>query len=67
MTTQALIKNIETRMKKNQLPLVIMSLEEWHQIEDIMEELSSPTLIKDVKKARSDYKKGRAIEYKSSN
>ncbi|MBI2674661.1 MAG: hypothetical protein HYX22_02920 [Candidatus Yanofskybacteria bacterium] len=54
-------------MKKNQLPLVIMSLEEWHQIEDIMEELSSPTLIKDVKKARSDYKKGRAIEYKSSN
>ncbi len=67
MTTQALVKNIETRMKKNQLPLVVMSLEEWHQIEDIMEELSSSKLIKYIKKARNDYKKGRAIEYKPSN
>jgi len=67
MTTQALVKNIEARMKKNQLPLVVMSLEEWHQIEDIMEELSSPKLIKDVQKARNDYKSGRAIEYKPSN
>ena len=44
-----------------------MSLEEWHQIEDILEELSSPQLLKNVKKARDDYKKGKAVEYKSLN
>lgn len=64
---QTLLKNFESQIKKSKSPLVIMSLEEWHQIEDILEEASSPRLIKDIKKARDDYKKGKAIEYKSLN
>ncbi len=67
MVNQALIKNIESRIKQGQSPLVILSLEEWHQIEDIIEELSSPKLLQDIKKARDEYKKGKAIEYKSLN
>ncbi|OGM99357.1 MAG: hypothetical protein A2817_01615 [Candidatus Yanofskybacteria bacterium RIFCSPHIGHO2_01_FULL_39_8b] len=67
MTNQALIKSIESRIKQGQSPLVILSLEEWHQIEDIIEELSSPRLLKDIKKARDDYKKRKAVEYKSLN
>lgn len=67
MINRALIQDIEFRIKKSQSPLVIMSLEEWRQIEDIIEELSSSKLLKDIKKARNDYKKGNGIEYKFLN
>lgn len=63
MTTQTLLKNIDTQIKKGKSPLVILSLEEWRQIEDIISELSSPRLLKNISKARQDYKKGRAIPY----
>ena len=65
MTTQALLKNIDTQIKKGKSPLVVLSLEEWRQIEDIIGELSSPRLLKSIKKARQDYKKGRAVRYGS--
>lgn len=49
------------------MPLVILSLEEWHRVEDTIEELSSHKLLASIKKARDDYKKGKTIEYKSLN
>lgn len=64
---QALLKNLESQIKKNRSPVVVMSLDEWHQIEDLIEELSSPKLLEDIKKSRDDYKKGRVVEYKLLN
>lgn len=67
MTTQTLLKNIETKIKKSKSPLVVLSLSEWQQIEDVINELSSPQLLKSMTRARDDYKKGKTITYKSSN
>lgn len=67
MTTQTLLKNIETKIKKGKSPLVVLSLSEWQQIEDVINELSSPQLLKSMTQARDDYKKGKIITYKSSN
>jgi len=67
MTTQTLLKNIDTQIKKGKSPLVILTLEEWRQVEDIINELSSPRLLKSINKARQSYKKGRLIPYESSD
>lgn len=66
MTTQALFKKVDAEIKRGKSPLVVLSLEEWRQIEDIISELSSPQLLKSVARARLDYKKGRAIPYQLS-
>lgn len=65
MTTQTLLKNIESKIKNGKSPLVVLSLAEWQQIEDIINELSSPQLLKSISQARDDYKNGGAIPYKS--
>ena len=64
MSTQTLLKKIEAKIKKGSSPKVVLSLAEWHQIEDIIRELSSPQLVKSIQAARNDYKKGKAAAYK---
>ncbi|MBI4087268.1 MAG: hypothetical protein HY434_00345 [Candidatus Liptonbacteria bacterium] len=65
MSTQTLLKNIETKIKKSNSPLVVLSLAEWRQIEDVIRELSSPRLLESIEDARNDYKKGKAVAYQS--
>jgi hypothetical protein len=63
MTSNSLLKNIKTQIAKGKSPLVVLPLEEWQKVEDVLEELSSPMLQKTISKAREDYKKGKAIPY----
>ncbi len=66
MTNQALLEKIEKRLKvtKGQQPSVILPLNDWQLVEDMILELSSPRLAKSILRARSDYKKNKGIEYK---
>ncbi|OHB21696.1 MAG: hypothetical protein A2939_04910 [Parcubacteria group bacterium RIFCSPLOWO2_01_FULL_48_18] len=59
MTTQTLLKNINIQIKKERSPLVVLSLNQWQQIEDIISELSSPQLLESIREARKDYKKAK--------
>ena len=60
MTTQALLRNIELQIKKDKSPLVVLPLEQWEQIEDILSELSSPQLLKSIGTARKGISKAKA-------
>jgi len=66
MKNTNVLEKIEHRVFKGKTPFVILPLEEWKIIEDIISEISSPNLIKSISKARKDYKKGKAIEYNFS-
>lgn len=44
-------------------PFVRLPLTLWEQLEDILEELSSPKLLRSIRSARKDYKIGRGISY----
>lgn len=59
------INKIEQRVKikYGKKPEVHLSLEDWRQIQDIILELSSPKLLKSIKKAREDYQNKRGILY----
>ena len=62
MTTQALLRNIESQIKRDKSPLVVLPLEQWEQIEDILSELSSPRLLKSIKSTRLGVAKARAYK-----
>lgn len=44
-------------------PFVRLSLALWEQLEDILEELSSPRLLRSIRSVRKEYKMGRVIPY----
>lgn len=60
------LEKIEHRVIKGKTPFVVLPLEEWKIIEDIISEISSPNLLKSIAKARKDYKKSKTVEYKFS-
>ncbi len=62
MIAQTLLKNINTQIKKEKSPLVILSLDQWQQIEDVISELASPQLLKSIREARKDYKKAKSYK-----
>ena len=62
MTTQALLRNIELQIKRDKSPFVVLPLEKWEQIEDILSELSSPRLLKSIKSARLGVTKAKAYK-----
>ena len=66
MKNTNVLEKIEHRVLKGKTPLVVLPLEDWKIIEDIISEISSPNLLKGITKARKDYKKGKAVEYKFS-
>lgn len=66
MKNTSVLEKIEHRILKGRTPLVVLPLEEWKIIEDIISEISSPKLLKSINQARKDYKKGKAVEYKFS-
>lgn len=52
--------------KIGKTPVVVLSLEKWHEIEDALEEytlMTSPSYLKSVQKAREDLKRGRVYEF----
>ncbi len=67
MTTKTLFEQIEKRVKiikkSPTPPTVVLPLRDWEMIEDMILELSSPQLLKSIKKARQDYKKGKGVRY----
>ena len=66
MATQTLFRQIEKRVKitRGKRPSVVLSLPDWEIIEDIILELSSPKLLREIQLARQDYKKGAGVEYR---
>lgn len=61
-----LVKDITgkvSHVKSRQAPFVVLPLEQWEQIEDILEELASPALVKSIVAGRAAYKAGRVIPY----
>jgi len=40
-------------------------LEDWHQMEDILAEISSPTLKRQIRQARKNYQKGKFVPYEN--
>jgi hypothetical protein len=65
MTKQALIERISKKAKISHgaRPRVTLLLRDWEAIQDLVLELSSPNLIKSVKRAREDYQKGYGIPH----
>lgn len=68
MTTNiaTLVKNITGKVsyvKGGQTPFVVLPLEQWERIEDVLEELASPALVKSIVAGRAAYKAGRVIPY----
>lgn len=66
MKNVSVLEKIDHRILKGKTPLVVLPLEEWKIIEDIISEISSPNLLKSIAKARKDYKKSKTVEYKFS-
>jgi PHD/YefM family antitoxin component YafN of YafNO toxin-antitoxin module len=61
-----LLKDISKKrsmMKSGATPFVVLPLEQWEQIEDILEELGSPKLVKSIVEERAAYHAGRTIPY----
>lgn len=52
-----------SHIKNGQAPFVVLPLEQWDQIQDILEELASPTLVKSIVAGRTAYKAGRVVPY----
>ena len=44
-------------------PFVVVPLEQWEQIEDMLGELASPGLVRSIIAGRAAYKAGRAVPY----
>ena len=68
MTTaiSTLVKDIASKVahvKSGQIPFVVLPLEQWEQIEDMLKELASPALARSIAAGRVAYKAGRAIPY----
>lgn len=66
MKNTNVLEKIEHRVLRGKTPLVVLPLEEWKIIEDIISEISSPNLLRSIAKARKDYKRGKAVEYQFS-
>jgi PHD/YefM family antitoxin component YafN of YafNO toxin-antitoxin module len=62
VTTQALLKSIDSKIKKSKSPFVVLPLEEWQQIEDVICELFSPQLLKSIRESRKSYKKAKSYK-----
>ena len=48
---------------KGGAPFVVLPLELWERIEDVLAELASPRLAKQIAQERAAYKSGRALPY----
>lgn len=66
MSNLSVLEKIEKRIKikSGPQPEVVLSLLDWRLIEDMILELSSPQLIKSIRKAREDYVLGKGVQYK---
>ena len=65
-TISTLVKDITTNVahvKSGQTPFVVLPLEQWEQIEDMLGEIASPTLARSIVAGRVAYKAGRAVPY----
>ena len=60
------MRNIGLQIKRGNSPLVVLPLEEWQRIEDVISELSAPKLLKSIDRARKDYKNGKAVSFKTT-
>jgi len=49
---------------RNQPSMVAMSFEDYKSIEDILLELNSPTLKREISKGRKEYQKGKARPFR---
>lgn len=68
MTTNiaTLVKDITGKVShvtSGTTPFVVLPLEQWDQIQDMLEELASPALVKSIAEGRAAYKAGHAIPY----
>ena len=62
MNTLILLKNVKNQ-KIGKLPVVILPLEDYEQMREDLEMLSSRRLPKEIKKAREEFKKGGVISF----
>lgn len=52
-------------IRSGRMPVVVLPLEQWEQIEDIIHELASPKLLKSIAVGRTAKNAGRAVSYRS--
>lgn len=50
-------------IKAGKTPVVVVPLDQWHEIEDILSELGAKTLAKDIVRSRSEHVQGKSRPY----